>query len=52
MFKTANTLSHEISHVFVTYLTKGQELTPPPKLMTQLWAYPGMMAKLAALWNI
>ena len=29
MFKTANTLFHEISHVFVTYLTKGQELTPP-----------------------
>lgn len=29
MFKTANTLFHEMAHVFVTYLTKGQESTPP-----------------------
>ena len=29
MFKTANTLFHEMAHVFVTYLTKGQSLTPP-----------------------
>lgn len=29
MFKTANTLFHEMAHVFVTYLTKGQGFTPP-----------------------
>ena len=29
LFLTANLLLHEIGHVFVTYLTKGQELTPP-----------------------
>lgn len=29
MFKTANTIFHEMAHVFVTYLTKGQSLTPP-----------------------
>lgn len=30
LFMTTHTLFHEICHVFVTYLTKGQESTPPP----------------------
>lgn len=29
LFMTANTLLHELGHVFVTYLTKGQSASPP-----------------------
>ncbi len=29
LFKHANTLLHEIGHVFITYLSKGGQLTPP-----------------------
>ena len=28
LFMTANTLLHEMAHVFITYLSKGQSLTP------------------------
>ena len=29
LFMTTHTLFHEICHVFVSYLTKGEESTPP-----------------------
>ena len=29
LFMTTHTLFHEICHVFVSYLTKGEETTPP-----------------------
>lgn len=29
LFMTAHTLLHELAHVFITYLNKGREATPP-----------------------
>ena len=29
LFMTANIFLHEVGHVYITYLTKGRESTPP-----------------------